>query len=36
VRPADPHPRLERSLRITVGTSADRAVLLNALDEVLP
>ncbi len=36
VRSAGPHPRLQRCVRITVGTPADLEALLAALDEVLP
>lgn len=36
VRSAGPHPRLQRCVRITVGTSDDLEALLTALDEVLP
>ncbi len=36
VRSAGSHPRLQRCVRITVGTPDDLEVLLTALDEVLP
>lgn len=36
VRSAGPHPRLQRCVRITVGTPDDLEALLTALDEVLP
>ncbi|MBI3659693.1 histidinol-phosphate transaminase [Candidatus Acetothermia bacterium] len=36
VRTLGEHPRLRECVRITVGTPDDRAILLKAIDEVLP